>query len=94
MCNALSGLTSQAIGAKNFKLAGFWFQHAMFYFTIVSGLMFLMWWQVRAAPRPRAPRPLQAPLPRTCRHGIMVWRGYLLSAPFTYCTLDADGTYS
>ena len=47
MCNALSGLTSQAIGGKNYKLAGYWFQHALFYFTLASGLMFLMWWQVR-----------------------------------------------
>ena len=48
ICNATSGLVSQAMGAKNYKLAGYWFQHALFYFTLSCALMLVLWMQTEA----------------------------------------------
>ena len=45
ICNATSGLVSQATGAKNFRLAGYWFQHALFYYTLSAMVMFVLWMQ-------------------------------------------------
>jgi Na+-driven multidrug efflux pump len=43
VCNAVAGLASQAIGAKNHRLAGFWLQHALFWYTICALVMAVLW---------------------------------------------------